>query len=368
MKHDHKYYLMSEAVLPLLKNGKLNEEYVLHLKECPVCSCTEHSYMFKHWGFTYNKCKGCTFVFVNPRINNEACNIWYNSKYYNAAIEKEYYINRNIDYYHSGSLNKKHTDEAIKLIRSQGFLSNINVLDLGCGGGAFLSILKDKLGFQNVLGIDLSDKAVEFAADYRKLNVIKTDANYFSKNQKFDFISSIENIEHVNDINAYMKTVTSLIKEDGYLLISTPHNDQLATKVYGIFGDHYCAPNHLNYFNKKTITLLLKKYGFEICDIFVDTEKNEVHFLKYIKLKFLEPDQVTTLPPYEAYFSKRIWKYTSNRRKAVKVRLINADSISAKSKPTKRKNGVKLFFRELLKGPKFKFKSHTHMIVIAKKI
>ncbi|GAI72507.1 unnamed protein product, partial [marine sediment metagenome] len=68
-------------------------------------------------------------------------------------------------------------------------------------------------------------------------------------------VISTENIEHVNDINEYMNTVSSLTKKNGYLLLTTPHNDKWATILYGIHGDHYCAPNHLNYFNIKSLSL-----------------------------------------------------------------------------------------------------------------
>ncbi|GAJ12316.1 unnamed protein product, partial [marine sediment metagenome] len=236
---------------------KLKKEFTLFLDKCPVCSERNFKHLFKHDNFHYYKCKNCAFVFVNPRLNDKGCDLWYNSDYYDAALETEYFINRKKDPYYSSSLSKEHFEKASNILEKARFRKDISIIDLGCGGGSFLAYLKDKLGFQNLMGVDLNVKAVDFAVKYRKLNVQKINANHLSKEQKFDLVISTENIEHVNDINEYMNTVSSLTKKNGYLLLTTPHNDKWATILYGIHGDHYCAPNHLNYFNIKSLSLLL---------------------------------------------------------------------------------------------------------------
>ena len=310
------------------------------------------------------------FFFVNPRLNDKGCNIWYNSDYYNAALETEYFINREKDTYYSVSLNKKHFEKTFNIFKNARFKKNISILDLGCGGGSFLAYLQDKLSFQNVMGVDLNDKAVNFAVKHRKLNVQKIDANHLSKEQKFDLVISTENIEHVNDINAYMDTVSNLTNKNGYLLLTTPHNDKRATTLYGIHGDHYCAPNHLNYFNKKTISLLLKKYNYKIIDIYIDDSSARFDLYTFIKSKFFTRDQVTCFPPYEASFSKPILKFNKNRKKNVALRPISlkTDLSNQKTIDDKKSGLIKTMKKTLRRiSWKLNFRFKTHIILLAQK-
>lgn len=370
MSSNAEFFLMSETASQFFEKRKLKNEFTLLLKECPVCGNKKFKYLFKHDDFHYYKCKDCTFVFVNPRLNDKGCNIWYNSDYYNAALETEYFINREKDTYYSVSLIKKHFEKTFNILKKTRFKKDISILDLGCGGGSFLAYLHDKLGFQNVMGVDLNDKAVNFAVKYRKLNVQKIDANHLSKEQKFDLVISTENIEHVNEINAYMNNVSRLIKRNGYLLLTTPYNDKWATTFYGIHGDHYCAPNHLNYFNLNSLSFLLKKYNYKIIDIYIDDSSARFDLFTFIKSKFYTRDQVTCLPPYEAYFNKPILKFNKNRRKNVAIRPISlgTDMSNQKTLDNKRDRlikAVKKILRYISWKLNFRFK--THIILLAQK-
>ena len=370
MSSNTEFFLMSETAKVFFKKGKLRDEFTLFLKECPVCGNKKFKHLFKYDHFHYYKCKNCAFVFVNPRLNDKGCDLWYNSDYYNAALETEYFINREKDAYYSVSLSKEHFEKTINILKKQGLEKDISILDLGCGGGSFLAYLKDKLGFENLMGVDLNVKAVDFAVKERKLNVQKIDANHLSKEQKFDLVISTENIEHVNVINAYMNTVSNLTNNNGYLLLTTPHNDKWATIFYGIHGDHYCAPNHLNYFNLNSLLFLLKKYNYKIIDIYIDDSSARFDLYTFIKSKFFTRDQVTCLPPYEAYFSKPILKFNKNRRKNVAIRPISLETNLYNQKTIDHKKGglIKTMKKTLRRiSWKLNFRFKTHIILLAQK-
>jgi len=106
-----------------------------------------------------------------------------------------------------------------------------NILDVGCGDGYLLNHLEidaDKLG------IDLSQKAIMFA------NAFSKDAKFevkdlFTLEGQYDLISLIEVLEHIpNDlVEPFMTKVLSLIKKDGYFIISVP------TTVIPLNKKHY---------------------------------------------------------------------------------------------------------------------------------
>ena len=71
------------------------------------------------------------------------------------------------------------------------------ILDAGCGMGHFLYYLK-KMGYTNLLGIDISPQAVDFVKKYITKNVILADAFEFLKGAKdFDVIVLNDIIEHI---------------------------------------------------------------------------------------------------------------------------------------------------------------------------
>src|SRR2546421_3233683 len=83
------------------KTGEL--KHPLYLNACPVCQGQRFKHEFMLQGFHYYRCSGCRFMFVNPRLNNVGSAEFYNSQFYNALLESEYYRVQNYDepYYSS---------------------------------------------------------------------------------------------------------------------------------------------------------------------------------------------------------------------------------------------------------------------------
>ena len=87
-------------------------------------------------------------------------------------------------------------------------LKNIKILDIGCGGG-LLSEPMCKLG-ANVVGIDASKKNIDVAKFHAKKNKLKIDYKVASpemlkKSMKFDVILNMEIVEHVENVNFFIK-------------------------------------------------------------------------------------------------------------------------------------------------------------------
>ncbi len=120
-------------------------------------------------------------------------------------------------------------------------LKNLDILDIGCGGG-LLSEPMAKLGAK-VTGIDASHKNIEIAKIHSKKNNLKIDyycaspENLNSK-KKFDIILNMEIVEHVNDVNFFVKKSSDYLKKDGIMFIATL-NKTLKSYVFAILGAEY---------------------------------------------------------------------------------------------------------------------------------
>ena len=120
-------------------------------------------------------------------------------------------------------------------------LKNINILDVGCGGG-LISVPMKKLG-ANVVGIDASLKNINVAKIYSKQN--KLEIKYICSspeklkiNKKFDVLLMLEIVEHIDDINFFIKQSSKFLKKNGLMFIATL-NKTLKSYIFAIVGAEY---------------------------------------------------------------------------------------------------------------------------------
>jgi SAM-dependent methyltransferase len=361
-------FLYSKTIEQFFEGDKIKKEYLLELNSCPVCEGKVFKKLFEQYGFNYWRCKICSFVFVNPRLNDDGSLIWYNSDFYNAALETEYFRIKKGERYFS-ALHPDVFEKILELIQCAGLKKNADVLDIGCGNGAFLEYLKIKSGFENSLGIDLNKKAVGFAGAFRGLNVLQLNVNDFNSGEKFDLIISMESIEHSNDLNNFMSNVRRNSKDKSFFLITTPYNDRKATVIGGTWGDHYMAPNHINFFNLNSMKLLLEKYGFKIHSKKILENYLGADLLKY-KLKY-KRDWASSLPPLQAEEIVMIPKKENSDLKYVKFKQTTSDKAGEDKSSAKKKNNM---VYDLLKNSYhgisdiFNLKWKYHFIILAQKI
>ena len=128
-----------------------------------------------------------------------------------------------------------------KLKSNREPLKKINILDIGCGGG-LLSEPITRLG-ANVTGIDASDKNIKIAKLHAKKN--KLSINYLCASpeklkikKKFDVILNMEIIEHVEDINFFIKSCSKLLRKNGIMFVATL-NKTLKSYMFAIIGAEY---------------------------------------------------------------------------------------------------------------------------------
>lgn len=133
---------------------------------------------------------------------------------------------------------------------------NAKILEIGCGGCLLLENLK-RDGHE-VLGIDPSPFARE-EGKKRGVTVIQDSFPSKKLKRKFDLIFHSDVLEHVVDPVEFLKTQFEHLDDDGILIISIPDcTDSLA------FGDiSMILHQHLNYFDRESLEIVVKMAGFE---------------------------------------------------------------------------------------------------------
>ena len=136
---------------------------------------------------------------------------------------------------------KENIMSTLKLKNKKKPLEKLKILDIGCGGG-LLSEPMSRLGAE-VYGIDASDKNIKVAKLHAKkngMNIQYTCASpeNFKLPIKFDVILNMEIVEHVQDINFFLKSCSNLLKKNGIMFVATI-NKTLKSYIFAIIGAEY---------------------------------------------------------------------------------------------------------------------------------
>jgi 2-polyprenyl-6-hydroxyphenyl methylase/3-demethylubiquinone-9 3-methyltransferase len=120
-------------------------------------------------------------------------------------------------------------------------LSKLKILDIGCGGGLVCEPLT-RLGAQ-VTGIDASYKNIEVAKIHAKKSNLKIKYLNASPeknkiNEKFDVILNLEVVEHVDNLDLFLKSSSELLKKNGIMFIATI-NRTFESYIKALIGAEY---------------------------------------------------------------------------------------------------------------------------------
>ena len=136
---------------------------------------------------------------------------------------------------------KENIVKSLKIKQNKNPLKNIRILDIGCGGG-LLSEPMCRLGAE-VTAIDASKKNIAVAKLHSKKNNLKinyicTSPEKLTVNNKFDVILNMEIVEHVDDVEFFLKSCSKLLKKNGIMFVATL-NKTLKSYAFAIIGAEY---------------------------------------------------------------------------------------------------------------------------------
>ena len=204
-----------------------------------------------HYHYEMVRCNRCKLLFANSIYGNE-------------RIE-DLYTESDFDYGDELFGLKKTYGYCLK--QAMKFLERTkHMVDIGCGNG-FLLEEAIKYGWENVSGVELSEKAINCSKPYVKQKIINKsfDADYFHENY-FDLVFSAMVIEHFTDINRFFSDVNKILRPGGIQLIIAHNESHFLSKLlknkHPIINDE-----HVNIFSPNTLKMILHKHNFEIISI-----------------------------------------------------------------------------------------------------
>ena len=136
---------------------------------------------------------------------------------------------------------KDHIIKTFKINEKKIPLKKLKILDIGCGGG-LLSEPMCRLGAE-VTAIDASERNIKVAKLHAKKNNLKinyicTSPEKMKIKNHFDVILNMEIVEHVEDVDFFLKSCSKLLKKNGVMFVATL-NKTLKSYVFAIVGAEY---------------------------------------------------------------------------------------------------------------------------------
>jgi 2-polyprenyl-3-methyl-5-hydroxy-6-metoxy-1,4-benzoquinol methylase len=262
---------------------------------CDICGSSESRVLFDRGRGDEQVinviCLNCGLVFVNPRKSKDGLEEHYTSGSYSFTSRGKY-----------PSMAKFHQSEQMALGRlnildsclSPAAFEQKRLLDIGCGVGSFLWMMK-KAGW-DVLGIE-PDTNYAQAGEAKYQVPIK--AEMFEEavldSSAFDMVCLFHVIEHVASPRNILTRIRDVLKADGTLFLETP----CIERPYGDNLEDFFWSEHLYTFSRNTMQGLLKIVGFEIIQtgysgnfLWVLAKKSERSGMETTALPFDNPDKV----------------------------------------------------------------------------
>lgn len=263
---------MAQALAKIAAETKERISHGLKLEHVRCCVCDtdaatpvglgqDYEYRTSPDTFLAMQCDSCRLVYLNPRPAVSEFETIYPDTYHAFDFSEEDY----------GFVHKVRSRlESNRLLSwCKGLPDDAKILDIGCGDGFHLNLLKT-YGNKTwtVEGIDISDRAAAAAArNDIKVHVGNVETIDLPENT-YDLAIMLQTIEHVEKPDEVLRGARRLLKPGGRLVIVT---DNTGAPDFGLFKGGYWGgyhfPRHWNLFNKNSLTKLANKTGFDVADL-----------------------------------------------------------------------------------------------------
>lgn len=135
------------------------------------------------------------------------------------------------------------------------------ILEIGCGYGRYTQLITQTLGYENTIGMDISEEQIEYAKkNYGLSNVFCADAVEYleTSKEKFDIIILMDVLEHLELEYAVklLRKINESLRQNGKLIIQVPNGLSPLKPIF--YGD----VTHVRPFSVSSMSQILRMAGF----------------------------------------------------------------------------------------------------------
>lgn len=230
------------------------------MTECPICSSKELIEMYNGpirsaepgspftEGYKIDHCSNCSMIFLNP-FPKAVLELYKDGDYWKARtddLKKKEFVNKFIR-------------EQLIWLQKSGAEEYVNerVLDVGCGHGIFLDVIKNIAAKTAGMDVDI----------YLKPHLEAQGHEYFATwpdedSEKFSRIVLFNTLEHIEDPVSFMKEAAKRLTDDGKVIVGVPNSDDFMVNVVKEYIPFFYRKGHLFYFSLESLRYVLEAAGY----------------------------------------------------------------------------------------------------------
>ncbi|OLD69471.1 MAG: hypothetical protein AUI45_07590 [Acidobacteria bacterium 13_1_40CM_2_56_11] len=233
---------------------------------CPVClnpvtapALVGTDFLFESTSktFTLYSCEACRCLFLHPMPDSREIERFYPADYWWNARR-------------SGGLKKLESvyrklalRDHIAFITKAAGDRGVDVLDVGCGSGTLLGLLKHR-GFR-VTGLDFSAEAAAIAKAENGVDVaVGTLEEAHFPAESFDVVTLFHVMEHVTNPRLVLAQVSRVLKPNGVAILQVPNIESWQFKIFGARWYGLDIPRHVIDYSRNSMLKLLADSGFVV--------------------------------------------------------------------------------------------------------
>jgi len=231
---------------------------------CPACGRNSENIVFHKYGVSYCECENCNTVYMHPRPSYELLKEYYqqseNAKYWRAyiypATEK--------------SRRDKIFRPRVRKIREvvQGIDAKL-LVDVGAGFGTFCQLVQEAYVFETkmferVIAVE-PNSVLANTCRFRKIETIEKVIEETTL-EGVSVFTAFELIEHLFEPFTFLARCARQLAPGGRIVLTCPNVTGFETSLLWDKSSTFDI-EHLNLFNRESITLLLNRCGFDVKEI-----------------------------------------------------------------------------------------------------
>lgn len=210
-------------------------------------------------GYKLFRCLSCRLIFSRPQEQEKG------------GLEDIY-----ADYYNSEKSSRfglvlEAVVKAFRFIRARkiAFLNRKakSILDIGSGRGWVLYFLKKYFNYEIAVGTQIAVNAYKFSKDQLNLEIYNQDFLAIPLSKKFEIISILHVLEHVDNPEGYLAKIHESLVSGGLLFLEVPNYNSWSRRLVKKYWLALDLKYHRFFFTPEALIFLLQKYNFKIKNV-----------------------------------------------------------------------------------------------------
>ncbi len=234
------------------------------VKNCPACGSnnyikvlTTEDYLISRETFKIMECNDCSLRFTSPIPDENEIRKYYKSDKYISHAKR---VTSLFDIIYK-IVRKFTLRSKKKKVLNFSQMKSGSLLDIGCGTGKFLKIMKQSGWAVQGVEIDNSARAI---AEEGVGKTIFNQNDFFNSAKKYNVITLWHSLEHLNTLTRFLEKISISLNANGVIMIAVPNYKSFDAEYYKQDWAAYDVPRHIYHFSYGAMEKLMEKFNFKL--------------------------------------------------------------------------------------------------------